>query len=219
VAELHTLEVVTPAANHDLVTLDEVRDELEAKRSQDRRLRRYIRDASAVIETYTRRVWRQETVKETFHPGWWFHDHHHWQRQRQDGRPKPLLLARYPVVAVIALNDGSDLTDADYMVQRDSGEVYRLADDGMSTLPWPGGLTTITYTAGYPLAEIPPDVQQAVMTLVRHRYSSKGRDPALRSIVIPNVQEETYWVGAQGDNGAIPPEVAGLLAEHIDWKA
>jgi hypothetical protein len=222
--DVRLLEVVTPAPNQDLVTLADVRDELGAARGQDTRLKRYITSASSIIATHTRRVWREETVIETFYSsyfggygygwgwGWgWQHSHRH------DGKPKPLVLARYPVSSITSVWSGADLLDpAGYFVDKDKGLLYQW--DGATIMPWTHCANTVavTYVAGYSLADVPPDVQQAAMTAIRVRYFSHGRDPYLRSINVPGVQEESYWAGP--DQSALPPEAVGLLEKHIDMR-
>jgi len=220
---LRTLEVVT-ASEQSLVTLEVARDELGTKRADDGRVRRYIQEASSVVATYTRRVWRQETVTEVFHQSYFQPSHFIADAFRHlhghDHAPRPIMLSRYPVIEVSALTDGEDvLAEADYLLNKPAGLIHRFDATSNVTRPWSGLTLSVTYTGGYLLADVPPDVQQGCLTLMRHRYSARGRDPMLRSIDIPGVQSEAYWVGAQGENGAVPPEVAGLLAQHIDMRS
>ena len=217
---VHILDVVTPAPNQDLVSLADMRDELDAPRSQDARLKRYITSASAVVATYTRRVWREETVTETFYASYFsYHWHWHWHPYRHfDGKPSPLVLTRYPVSSITSVVVGDDpaLDPTNYLLDGDKGLLYHFGDDGIVPLVWGVNTVSITYVAGYALADVPPDVQQAAMALVRVRYFSRGRDPYLRSINVPGVQEESYWAGP--DQGALSPEAVGLLEKHIDMR-
>lgn len=221
--EVRLLEVVAPAPNQDLVALADVRDELGAPRGQDARLRRYITAASSVIATHTRRVWRQETVTETFYRnyfsstgGWSWHYHslHH----RASGKPIPLVLARYPVASVGAVVVvGADPNDPGaYQLDEPKGLLYNWDGENGVPMPWSVDTVAVTYTCGYALADVPPDVQQACMTMIRQRFFSSGRDPYLRSINVPGVQEESYWAGP--DQSALPPESCGLLEKHIDMR-
>lgn len=219
--EMWTTDIVQAAASQDLISYAEVADELSSPRNREQRVKRYITDASAAIASYTRRVWRKEQVTQTFHEAYFAHSHwHHYSYHRLDGTPKPLVLARYPVISIdqVTINGGNDtLTDSDWLVDKEKGLLFRASADTIGLLPW-YGVVAVTYTAGYAsIDDVPPDVRQACMTLIRHRYSSAGRDPYLRSISVPGVQDESYWVGTIGDNGAIPPEVAGLLAGYIDY--
>ncbi len=70
----------------------------------------------------------------------------------------------------------------------------------------------VIYTAGYvSIAALPRPIEAACLGLVRHRWAARDRDPMLRSLAIPGVVTEQYWVGATGDDGAMPPEIAALL--------
>ncbi len=220
------LTVTTPARTRDLTTLATVKDEFGIKDTKsDARLRRWIRDASGAIETYTRRVWAMETVTETFYHRQGSNSFYRaWVYPNRHGSsielPHALCLARYPVTNVVSITeDGTALATTDYLWDEPQGIVYRLTTDG-TPISWYGSTTVITYTAGYDLLDgLPPEVEQACLTLLKHRRSSRGRDPLLRQISVPGVQEETYWVGGIGDNAAVPPEVAGLLAQHIDMRS
>lgn len=225
----HTITVVKPAPNQDLVTLADVRAEFDAPRANDARLRRYITEASAAIATFTRRVWRQETVTETFYAnyftggwgwGWGIGMGTLWHPYRSDGSPTPLVLMRYPASSVVSVvQDGTALEPTNYLLDGDNGLLYRWdATDSSSGfgMAWSPQTVAVTYVSGYPLADIPPDVQQACMVLIAVRYFSYNRDPYLRSINVPGVQEESYWAGP--DQGAFPPQAVGLLEKHIDMR-
>jgi hypothetical protein len=213
-AEIRTLKVLTPAPDQTLVSLEEARRYLGTDPKDDARLRDLIADGSAAIAAYTRRVWRQETVQETWYRAWF--DLYY---ARLGYAPKPLVLARYPVSVMSLVTEGdTDLTDADWLLEDGSGVLYRQSDNGMvSSVGWCGDTISVTYTAGYTLDKVPDDVQRATLTMCR--TLSSMRDPALRSIDIPGVQAETYWVGQVGENGALPPEVTGLLSPHIDMRS
>jgi hypothetical protein len=228
--EVRTLVVTQKAPDQDLVSLEDARIELGFPCTDDAKMKRWITQASAAIASYTKRVWRQETVTETWHSIWFGLYYGDWNT------PRPLVLSRYPVSNVAAVSEGdTDLTDAQWLLNGDNGLLYRLNGDCSdqpvvnpltSSNPdallmswWAGNTTSVSYTAGYATTDdVPADVQQACITLLRHRSTSARRDPALRSIDIPGVQAETYWIGAVGDNGALPPEVTGLLIGHIDMR-
>jgi hypothetical protein len=217
--------VVTPAPNQDLISLQDARDELGTKRADDARLRRYIAESSAAIATYTRRVWRQETVTETFYFGGynWGGGYNGWDwgnRYHAHGGPIALVLSRFPVASIdgVTIPDGTPLDPTGYVLDAAKGLLYR-ADDCSVYDAW-GGNLSVTYTGGYKdVDDVPADVRQGCMTLVRHRAASFSRDPYLRSINVPGVQEETYWVGQIGESGSMPPETAGLLSGHIDMRS
>jgi Phage gp6-like head-tail connector protein len=219
---LPILTVVEPATTHDLTTLATVKDELGIRNSKsDARLRRYIREASAQIEQYCNRVFAAETVQEVWeggvHRSWWFGYTRFANISLQNPEVRPLRVRRYPIISVTSIVvDGTALTPStDFEIDADNGLIFRLYEgDGFRSL-WFGERITIVYVGGYALlGSLPYPIEQACLTLIKHRWAARDRDPMLRSLVIPNVQEETYWVGATGDDGAIPPEVAGLLAPY-----
>lgn len=71
-----------------------------------------------------------------------------------------------------------------------------------------GAAVTISYSYN----QIPDDLVDATLRLVTQRFKQKNRDPMLMSQTQPNLGEQRWWVGATpGQNGALPPEIAGLL--------
>jgi len=224
-----TLTVVTPAPNQDLVSLEDARDELGVMdTTQDARIQRYISQSSASIAMFTNRVWRAEAVTEGFFQGYgsggyyssdslgWPHKNH------SDGSQVPLVLKRYPVGEITGVSvDGTVVDPITYYIDPQKGLLWRAwAEEDTNCVAWGWGPTLIDYTGGYANVEdIPADVQQACLSLVRHRFWGP-KDPTTRSVNVFGVQEETYWVGGQGagQNGAILPEAAGLLAPHIDLR-
>jgi hypothetical protein len=215
-----SLVVMTPAASYDMTTLDVVKDELAiTDTSADARLKRWITASSRTIQNYTRRVFAQETVVETFY-----------QSGVNAGIPlgvpivPPLIplamprydamwairLKRFPVGAMASITvDGNTLDTSGYFLDANCGLLYRTDSSG-NPVRWLCQQVVVTYTGGY-ADNLPPDLELACITLVRGLWFASRRDPSLRQISIPNVQEETYWVGQRGDDGAVPPEVAGRL--------
>lgn len=105
-------------------------------------------------------------------------------------------------------------TVPDYLIDEIDGLLYRLDCNG-NLIKFSGSQIVVSYTGGYVVpTNTPLDLEQACIQLVTLRYFTAQRDPTLRSINIPGVQEETYWVGARGDDGAMPPEIAGLLEPY-----
>lgn len=215
------LTVVTPASDQSMTTLDAVKDELGITNSAaDLRLQRWITAASGQIRSYTRRFWAQEAVVETFYrPG------------SQIGSPlgvsilpplvslplrfgsqEALRLARYPLQPPTqVVEDGLVIDPSGYLLDTENGLLYRLDVNGFPCR-WGASFTEVDYIGGYsPMPDaLPAEVQQACINLVKANYFSARRDPSLRSINIPGVQEEAYWVGQRGDS-ALPPEIAALL--------
>ena len=198
------LTVLTPASNRVLTTLDAVRDEIDATAGDtDTRLSRWIAQESDRIETYLGRVLAEEGLRETFR----LHDHSH----RLTTMPVCLRLARRPVTAIASIEtDGVALPAGQYEADAGAGLLYRLHCD--RRVRWCGRTVVVTYTGGYAsIGAMPRPVEAACLGLIRHRWSARGRDPMLRSLAIPGVATEQYWVGTTGDDGDMPPEIAALL--------
>jgi hypothetical protein len=166
--------VVTPAPNQDLISLKDARDELRAQRADDARLRRYIEESSAAIATYTRRVWRQETVTETFYfggsavygyTGWdWGH------RPNNYGGPMALVLSRFPVASIgsVSIPDSTMLDPSGYVLDAAKGLLYR-RDCDYTYDAW-GGNVSVTYTGGYKeVDDVPGSARSARMARCRRR--------------------------------------------------
>lgn len=98
----------------------------------------------------------------------------------------------------------------DFTIDPLSCQLLRLASDGVSPSRWGTAALTIRYSAGY--YEIPDDLQTAALQWITLRWNARGRDLALRSIEIPGVLSETYWVG--GDMPGIPREVTDMLSAY-----
>ncbi len=96
---------------------------------------------------------------------------------------------------------GTPATAGEYSVAMATGiYIFNAADQGASII--------INY--GY--SEIPDDLIDAVLRVVTQRFKQKDRDPMLMSINQPGVGEKRWWVGTTaGQNGALPPEITGLL--------
>ena len=198
------LTVLTPASSRALTTLDAVRDEIDATAGDtDARLSRWIAEETERIETYLGRVLAEEGLQETFR----LHDH----INRLTIMPDCVRLARRPVTAIASISvDGVTLSADQYEVDSGAGLLYRLHCDRRAR--WCGWTLVVDYTAGYAsIGAMPRPVEAACLGLIRHRWSARGRDPMLRSLAIPGVATEQYWVGATGEDGDMPPEIAAML--------
>lgn len=203
------LTVVTPALTHDLTVLTTVKDELGiTDNASDARLARWIRECSGLIAIYCNRTLAQETVTEVFRPPTWG------RRFRRNELSPSLILDRTPVseISAVSIDGGAALTEGtDYELDQDAGLLSRLCNSNRSEW-FACSSISVTYTGGYVLmGTLPYPIEQACLTLIKHRASARGRDPMLRSQNVVGVLEETFWVGAVGDNGAIPPEAAAML--------
>jgi hypothetical protein len=218
------LSVLTPAADRSLVALAVVKDELGiTDAATDTRLTRWIREASATIEGEIGRPLRAEIVQETFRA---HHRNHHndwpcadWSYRLNPPTGASLLLVRYPIVAIDSIvEDGSTLdADTDYEIDDRAGILYRLS--GTVRIPWYGQTIVVRYTGGWDtLDAVEPDMQTACLYLLRHRLVNTQRDPLLRTVSIPGVIEQQYWLGAPGDRAGLPDDVERLISRYRDAR-
>jgi hypothetical protein len=183
-----------------LATVKAAIDELDiTDEAQNARLERFIRRASAKIVSLSNRVFAEERVTETV---------------RAHGRTQ-LLLERTPIVEVHeVLYDSGVITDYE-IHSREAGTLYRRAGwiwgvglmpqtTGIEWFPAPGSEEanyTVDYTAGYQLdsfpssytpnadsVELPDDVEDFCLTLVRMMYFARATDPTLQSERIGDYQ-------------------------------
>jgi hypothetical protein len=204
------LTVVTPADSQDLVTLDAVKSALGVTdNKQDDALKRAISQASGMIAKYCNRVFIQETVTETFRP---VHGHHHhgWYRGAHDRSNRQfLLLSRRPVTVIANATEFETIIDpTGYALDANEGSIERLCGDRSAY--W-HGTCVVSYTGGYALAAVPPDLQGATIDLVTYIRQRAARDPTVRSVEIPGVINETFQqVTATG----IPDHVSCVIDEY-----
>jgi hypothetical protein len=173
--------VVTPATTRDLVVLADVREQLQIKpndTAQDAWLAKVISRTSLLAERYTNRIFAQQGYQDTFGAV-----------SGQQGAP--LILAQAPADVTLVTIDGTDLDGAtDYLVDSEAGLVYRAGDPGY----WQSATSiVVSYTGGF--AEIPDDIQMAVIELCVMEYRGRTRDPMLRERETPGLGRESYWVG------------------------
>lgn len=192
------LSVVTEAATQDLTIAATVRDEIGAADVSDATLARWISEASDRIADYCDRVFGKETVTETF------------VLDPCESR-QTLFLTRTPIVSIDSVTaGGSVLATTDYRFQAKTGALTRT-----STRHWCGVTVEVTYSGGYDLiGTLPRSIEQACLMLIADRMSSRGRSANLKSLELPGVMTETYWVDTDGAADPLPPAVAGLVDAH-----
>lgn len=116
----------------------------------------------------------------------------------------PLRLARRPVTAIasVTVNDGV-LDEAEYEVDKATGLLSRTCGE------WPVGKIIVVFTAGFSTA--PAALKLAATKVTTALYAETGRDPSLKRIDIPGVEEKEFWV-APSDDPLLSTEVQDLLA-------
>jgi hypothetical protein len=200
------LTVTDAAESYNLVTLARVKAELGITGTDsDDLLNEIISEESATVADYCHRVFPSETVSETF------------RLKLMTGEllPEELILSRRPVTAIASITENATvLASDDYETDLPAGLIYRLWDDCRGRWPAWGFKIVVAYTAGY--TTTPAAVSKACLTLVKHRWSARTRDPALKSETIEGVGQKQFWVGSTGDVGDLPPEVADALDRYLD---
>jgi Phage gp6-like head-tail connector protein len=205
--------VIVPAESLALVTLDQAKVALgidPADTSKDALIQQYIDQVSLAIDNYCGRTFVRQTYRDQnrsvcnwLNPG------------------DPLLTRQWPIpldeggLPVLTVTEEGTVVDpAQWEVDTETGSLYRL-DASAAMYPWTSNLIVIDYDAGYDV--IPPDVQGAALEYLMVRWSSAGRDPALRSETIPDVISQTYTDTTIAGATAVPSGVRDWLAPYRRW--
>lgn len=202
---ISALTIDVAATTRDLTVLDTVKAELQiAGTDDDAYLADLIRQASDLIARFCRRPegFGRETVTQTW---------------RLDRDPSCLILARdiAPAIASVA-EDGTALASADWLL--DGSLLYRLQADQQAA--WTGSKVVVSYDAGYALlTDVPYDLERCCIDLVRAGWRARGRDPALKSMRVPDVLDVSYWGGPDATVGGVPKDIADRLAPYSRWPA
>lgn len=182
---------ITDAPDTDMVTLPAVKTAMGiAGTADDAWLGDLIGRASAAVVSFC---------------GWPILAGSYSETVETDGRTHTIVLARWPITAVIGLTlDGVDVTaDLSWKIQAGGG-LTRWKDH--RPVPWPRGALVVEYDAGH--ATAPDDIQAATIELVR-QWFDRDRDPTVKSTSY-NGTETSYVVNPAG----LPAVVRDLLAPH-----
>lgn len=198
--------VTAAAASRRLVDLSYARLMMGLDASADPVLDNLLDSASAAAERWCNRKLIRESVSEIW---------------RLPQPRESLPLTRWPIVSIASVTEGTGdaLDSAYYEADLEDGQLYRL-DGSDCRSRWCATKVTVAYTGGY-LAEdetgsdVPDDLRDGVMAIVRAAWFAQGRDPYLRSEEVPGVARFAYGFGAaaQSESG-LPPEAESLLAPY-----
>lgn len=200
--------VASPASDTALTTLERVKLELgipAGTTTSDPILQEKIEEASDDIEAALGFRLVRETAVETF-----------WHEQ-YDSAPEKLVLDRTPVVSIASVVvDGVTIDASTYRVDPNTGELFALCNGYPSVWVFCRSVV-VTCDGGYILPPasnrtLPKGIEGACVALVSSFWASRGRDPTLRSEEIPDLISATYWVGAVGEDGELPPDIVAKLA-------
>jgi hypothetical protein len=201
-------EVTTPASDLSLVSLELVKDELDLPMGdfiQDARLLRYIKQCSADVHSYCRRIFPVQTYKDSFVSD--ESDLWSWTAETV------LQLSNYPVAAIESLTEGTTvLGTTNYRIDSMTGKICRV--NGTNFSYWSGQQTVVQYTAGFDV--IPDDVIEATLRLVTMRAHLRGRDPMLKVREGPTYGREEFWVGSMPSMAhGMPYDIAQKLDVYV----
>lgn len=100
----------------------------------------------------------------------------------------------------------------DFQVDCKTGEVHRVFLDGYVS-KWPVQKITAEYLAGF--EEVPGDIRDAAIELVKFRYFMRTRDPGVRSENVEGILQSDYWFGTgPGGPADMPAYVADKLSRY-----
>jgi hypothetical protein len=189
--------VVTPAADRNLVTLDDLREQLRVRPgdvANDAWYTKVIARSSLAAERYCNRIFSKQTYRDTFLAG------------VTGMADEPMILSQAPVdpASVEVTLDGAVMTTADYSVEPLAGHLWRTGTGWANTSG-----QSVVYDAGFDI--IPADVQQAVLDLCTMENAGRGRDPMLRATESQALGRQEFWVGGLSGSSLLPQDIASLL--------
>jgi hypothetical protein len=98
----------------------------------------------------------------------------------------------------------------DFETDAEVGQLTRLFALSGEPSRWTTLPTAIVYQAGYP--ELPDDLQEACLLLVKMRWFARSRDPMIREENAAGVWQATYWGGTgPGGVGDMPADVTDKI--------
>lgn len=221
--------VTAAAATSQLTTLTNAKGDLGVTGSADDSfIGRLIDRASGLIARHCGRTLGLETVAEVFRHGY-TGPGSVYPLVAPYGTPigqraAPVVLSRRPVVAVSGVTDsaGATVDPTYYELDPAAGLLWRLS--GTNRIPWAFSLLTVTYQAGWKLpndaaANMPADLEDACLSLVRQAYFSRGSDPSIAMELQEGVGRVNYQPGASPATMAIDDSLAAQLAPFVtrEW--
>ena len=191
--------VVTPALERNLVSLDDLREQLRVRPgdvANDAWLTKVITRASLAAERYCNRIFALQTYLDTF------------AGNVTGLTGEPLMLSQAPVdpESLEVTLDGAGLVQGDFALEPLAGHLWRITDPRAWVV---GAGLSVVYDAGFDV--IPADVQQAVLDLCTMESSARGRDPMLRATESPGLGRQEFWVGGVPGGSLLPQDIASLL--------
>lgn len=212
------LTVTTPPASALLTDVATVMAELGINASETRNIARWIKQASGAITRYCKRQLVQQSVTEQFRP-----DRRVVITNMTIDSPTHirLRLRMYPVTEIASVTeDGTVLDPSSYEVDPETGLLSRLYGD--MPRQWMAAKILVAYTGGYvlppdPAADLPDEISDAAIQLVKLMRFGAKRDPLVKSQTVVGVLEQDFWVGpmAGTDGSSMPASIGSLLDAFV----
>lgn len=151
--------------------------------------------ASSTIATHCGRAFGLQTVSEMFRRHARLAASSELHRMHRD--PKPLNL-QYDAQSIVSVTEDTNALTAgtDFEADNAAGLLWRLYGD--SRKEWYGRVTTVVYTTGWNLPNdgspnMPGDLEDACLTLVRSAFYGQGRNPNVAMDLTEGVGRVQYW--------------------------
>ncbi len=189
-----------PEHRYDFTGLAAVKAEMQKRiddHDDDELLESLIAQMGASISAWCGRRFLPETIREDLHI---------------DSPASTLTLSRWPIISLIAVVTEAGALAADqYEVDAEAGLLYRLTGN-RRRINWAPGRVSVDYVTGF--EALPGGIERATILMVRNAFTSRGRDPTLRTDDVSGIGSSTFGLGT-----SFPPEVEELLlpyrATHI----
>lgn len=221
------LTVITPPVTGNLVSIDDLRDEIDPiDTSLDRYYGNVIARASRAIANYCHRVFGRGTYSEVFALDW----REGWVDPEQ--RSPILQLARFPVLSITSIIDRySNVIDpTTYYLNPESGIIMlNTATDPSGNIvsswtPQWGYPVTVLYQAGYDLTlpgdgsaptyiGAPPDLATAALALCVQATNTTGSDSSVQYELTENVGRTQYF--DRGSSGGTAMGIDTAMAAQL----
>lgn len=202
---MRSITTVTVAPDEtQLTTVARVKQELGITgTTYDTLLGHKIDEATSDIEAHIERTLARATLSQQF-----------WG----EGTGEYLVLDRTPVVSITSVTvDGVAVNTSEFRLDAEAGILYRLDSSGYPSFWSWCGTVVVVFVAGYAMPsetarDLPPALEAAAIELVNSYWQSRGRDPLVRAEDVPGLASVTYWVGAVGEEGQLPPGVTAKIS-------
>lgn len=205
--------VTAPASSYALVDLASLKARLNVSvTTYDVYFTLAIADASAAAISFMNNPIVVETLSDQIWP---------WRDGRLGAlrsQSQTLQLKRWPLTGVASVTETiagvatALVAGTDYLADPVYGRLVRLNSYG-NPRNWCADPVVVAYSAGY--ATVPSDIADAVSEMVKARWYSQTRDPAIRERNVEGVMSTTYWFGSgPGADTDMPPVIQARLERY-----